>query len=91
MEAKYRCVDVENSAVSLISAEWCTENGEIINPVFYSDALGRDTTGEWKIFSFNFTTPDILPAYLKVQIGSSYSKKGKILFDDFIIKEIPQK
>ena len=90
MEVKYRCVDVEPKAVSLISAEWCDEKGETLNPVYYSDILGRDTSGNWATIAFNFTTPDQLPAFLKIQIGTSYSETGKILFDDFSIREVPQ-
>ena len=91
MEVKYSCTDTEKRAVSLISAEWCDEKGNALDPVFYSDILGRDTTGDWCPLGFNFTTPAQLPAYLKVQIGTSYSRKGNIRFDDFIIREVPQK
>ena len=89
MEVKYRCIDVEKGTVALISAEWCNEKGENMSQVFYSDIHGKDLSGKWATAAFNFTTPDTLPAYLKIQIGSSYSKTGKILFDDFSIQAIP--
>ena len=91
MEVKYRSVGVEPGFVSMISSDWCDKNGKSLNSVFYSDLHGRDASGDWQTMAFNFTVPDQLPTYLKVRIGSCWSKKGTIFFDDFVIREIPGK
>ena len=91
IEVKYRSVGVEKPYVALLSSDWCDKDGKSLNSVFYSDLLGRDQSGDWKTLAFNFTTPYLLPAYLKVRIGSCWSKTGTIFFDDFVIRQLPEK
>ena len=91
MEVKYRCIGAAPEFVSMISSDWCDKDGKALNSIYYKDLHGKDNSGKWVTMAFNFTTPDKLPTYLKFRIGSCYSRKGTIFFDDFVIKEIPQK
>ena len=90
MEVKYKCVGTDKSVIPYISSEWCDDKDRILHSVFYTDIHAKPSS-EWSATSFNFTTPDQLPAYLRVRICIAGSKKGKVLYDDFVIREIPRK
>ena len=88
MVISYRMVDTGSRTKLFIAADWCDAKGNILEPIYSSKAL-RKNSFKWTKTALHFTTPEKMPAYLKIRLGASDSTKGKILFDDLSISEIP--
>ena len=89
MVISYRMVDAGSRAVSLIAADWCDAKGNILEPVYCSKAV-RKNSANWTKTALHFTSPETMPAYLKIRLGASNGTKGKVQFDDLSISEIPK-
>ena len=85
LTADFLCEGLQETAIPYVSAEWCDQKGTVLHPVYYCDTHGKDGK-KWQKIVLKFTSPGKLPARLKIRLSLCRTQKGRVLFDNAVIR-----